>query len=99
MYQKRDTWGVAMNQLGSGASRIIMPIYYDALDPYGCQASGTFGHMILLVAKDGDRIRASDPLCNVTKWYPESAIKKAATVFAGRDILWYGITRVVPKTA
>lgn len=97
-----ESWATLKGRVGSGASRALVQIYYDALDPYGCQSAGTFGHAAVLVAFDGSRVRMSDPLCTVTRWYPESAVRHAAEVFAkqtGMSGIRYAVTRVVPKKA
>lgn len=98
LYPKTEHWDVICDRVGAAGSRAILPIYYDALDPYGCQSAGTFGHMVELVAYDADkdRMRASDPLCSVTKWYPAAALRKAAETFAHGSYINYAYTRVVP---
>jgi hypothetical protein len=97
-------WSALRNAVGSGASRAVLQLEYDEIPlAYRCQASSNFGHAVLVVAFDGDRVRASDPLCSVTKWYPESALRHAAEWFAEHRAnshgVFYGISRVVPKQA
>jgi hypothetical protein len=97
MYRKQEPWHVLRNRVGSGASRALLPVHYDSMDPFGCQSAGDFGHMLLVVLFDGDRVRASDPLCDVTKWYPENVLRRAAETFVNGTTITYAVTRVVPK--
>jgi hypothetical protein len=104
LYDKTgQSWTLLRKAVGSGASRAIIQVEYDEIPAaFRCQQSSDFGHAVLAIAFDGDRIRVSDPLCDMTKWYPESAIRHAAEYFAqktGVSGVRYAVTRVVPKVA
>lgn len=98
-----ESWATAMSRVGAAGSRAIVQIDYASLGALRCQANGDFGHAIVAVLFDAanNRVRASDPLCAVTRWYPEAIIKQAAERFARNtgqaSGIRYGITRVVPK--
>lgn len=100
-------WDDLRNAVGQGtvaSSRAILQLWYGAIPPeYRAQDSADFGHAVLAVAFDfaGRRVRASDPLAKVTRWYPESVLRDAAAEFSRRtghadSFVWYGITRRVP---
>ena len=96
-----ESWTKLKNYVGrEGASRCILAVYYDVMQEKApglvCQRTGSFSHSILVINVNNGVVHASDPLCAVTKDYPEAVIRAAAIKQADGG-LFFGISRTVPK--
>lgn len=99
--RQREPWSAIEVALNEGR-RIMLQLDYDELpDALRCQKTGEFNHAIVLTRMvEPGFVRASDPLCKVSKKYPVAPLREAARKLA-RDTgvsegLRWAATRPVP---